>query len=88
MMVLWEADGLTVSGQSARGCTWIPATPTPLLKRMEAQQLVRRERAAMDEPPGHRLADSRRSCAQASRPRPCPARCCALSACSVEQSWR
>ncbi|MDW3682034.1 MarR family transcriptional regulator [Cupriavidus sp. CV2] len=48
MMVLWEADGLTVSEIGAR-LHLDSATLTPLLKRMEAQQLLRRERAVADE---------------------------------------
>jgi DNA-binding MarR family transcriptional regulator len=64
MMVLWEADGLTVSEIGAR-LHLDSATLTPLLKRMEAQQLVRRERAAADErqvivsltPEGHALKE-------------------------------
>ncbi|WP_454724763.1 MULTISPECIES: MarR family winged helix-turn-helix transcriptional regulator [Cupriavidus] len=48
MMVLWEADGLTVSDIGAR-LHLDSATLTPLLKRMETQQLLRRERAAADE---------------------------------------
>lgn len=48
MMVLWEGDGLTVSDIGAR-LHLDSATLTPLLKRMEAQQLVSRNRAADDE---------------------------------------
>ncbi|EHP37904.1 transcriptional regulator of organic hydroperoxide resistance [Cupriavidus basilensis OR16] len=48
MMVLWEADGLTVSEIGGR-LHLDSATLTPLLKRMEAQQLLRRERAVADE---------------------------------------
>lgn len=48
MMVLWENDGLTVSEIGAR-LNLDSATLTPLLKRMEAQALVSRQRAAEDE---------------------------------------
>lgn len=48
MMVLWESDGQTVSEIGAR-LNLDSATLTPLLKRMEAQDLVSRARAAEDE---------------------------------------
>jgi MarR family transcriptional regulator, organic hydroperoxide resistance regulator len=48
MMVLWEQDGITVSEIGTR-LFLDSATLTPLLKRMEAQDLLRRERAAHDE---------------------------------------
>lgn len=48
MMVLWEEDGLTVSAVGER-LFLDSATLTPLLKRMEAAELVQRERAADDE---------------------------------------
>lgn len=48
LMVLWEADELTVSEIGAR-LFLDSATLTPLLKRMEAQGLLRRERASHDE---------------------------------------
>lgn len=48
LMVLWEQDALTVSEIGER-LVLDSATLTPLLKRMEAQGLVRRERAASDE---------------------------------------
>ncbi len=48
MMVLWERDDLTVSDIGAR-LFLDSATLTPLLKRMEAQDLLRRERATHDE---------------------------------------
>lgn len=48
LMVLWEQDQLTVSDIGER-LVLDSATLTPLLKRMEAQSLVTRERAASDE---------------------------------------
>lgn len=48
MMVLWEQDALTVSDIGAR-LFLDSATLTPLLKRMEAAQLITRLRAASDE---------------------------------------
>ena len=48
MMVLWERDQITVSELGNR-LFLDSGTLTPLLKRMEAQGLVRRERAASDE---------------------------------------
>ena len=48
MMVLWETDALTVSEIGAR-LNLDSATLTPLLKRMEAQELVSRVRATTDE---------------------------------------
>jgi MarR family transcriptional regulator, organic hydroperoxide resistance regulator len=48
MLVLWEGDGLTVSEVGER-LHLDSATLTPLLKRLEASGLVRRERAADDE---------------------------------------
>ena len=48
MMVLWEQDALTVSDIGER-LFLDSATLTPLLKRMEAQELVRRVRAKADE---------------------------------------
>lgn len=48
MMVLWEQDQLTVSDIGER-LFLDSATLTPLLKRMEAQGLVQRNRARSDE---------------------------------------
>lgn len=48
MLVLWERDGLTVSDIGSR-LYLDSATLTPLLKRMEALGLLRRERARNDE---------------------------------------
>jgi DNA-binding MarR family transcriptional regulator len=48
LMVLWEQDQLTVSDIGER-LVLDSATLTPLLKRMEAQGLVSRQRAASDE---------------------------------------
>lgn len=48
MMVLWERDGLTLSDIGKR-LFLDSATLTPLLKRLEAAGLLRRERGADDE---------------------------------------
>ena len=48
MMVLWEDESLSVSEIGAR-LFLDSATLTPLLKRMEAQGLITRERAKADE---------------------------------------
>jgi DNA-binding MarR family transcriptional regulator len=48
MMVLWEQDELTVSDIGAR-LFLDSATLTPLLKRMEAAELITRARAVNDE---------------------------------------
>ncbi len=48
MLVLWERDGLTVSGIGER-LFLDSATLTPLLKRLESAGLVSRARAAGDE---------------------------------------
>jgi DNA-binding MarR family transcriptional regulator len=48
LMVLWEQNELTVSDIGER-LVLDSATLTPLLKRMEAQGLVKRERAISDE---------------------------------------
>lgn len=48
LMVLWEQDQQTVNDIGAR-LILDSATLTPLLKRMEAQELVTRVRAASDE---------------------------------------
>jgi DNA-binding MarR family transcriptional regulator len=48
MMVLWERDGLTVKEIGQR-LHLDSGTLTPLLKRLEAGKLVRRQRASSDE---------------------------------------
>ncbi|MGX5218684.1 MULTISPECIES: MarR family winged helix-turn-helix transcriptional regulator [Pseudomonas] len=48
MLVLWETDGLTVGDISARLLT-DPGSLTPLLKRLEAQGLLQRNRSKADE---------------------------------------
>lgn len=48
LMVLWEQDAQTVNDIGAR-LILDSATLTPLLKRMEAQELITRVRAASDE---------------------------------------
>ena len=48
MMVLWERDGLTVKEIGQR-LHLDSGTLTPLLKRLEAAELVRRQRASGDE---------------------------------------
>lgn len=48
MLVLWQQDGITVSTLSKRLLT-DPGSVTPLLKRLEADQLLRRQRSQQDE---------------------------------------
>ncbi|WP_286828618.1 MULTISPECIES: MarR family winged helix-turn-helix transcriptional regulator [Kordiimonas] len=48
MMVLWEKDGMTVS-EIGEKLFLDSATLTPLLKRLEAQGILERKRAAEDE---------------------------------------
>ncbi len=48
MLVLWEEDGLRVSRLGER-LSLDSATLTPLLKRLEAQGVVRRQRSTEDE---------------------------------------
>ena len=48
MMVLWHGDGLTVGEISARLLT-DPGSLTPLLKRLEAEGLLKRTRSRVDE---------------------------------------
>src|SRR5512138_3124386 len=48
MLVLWEADGVTVS-QLGERLSLDSGTLTPLLKRLQAQGLVQRLRDASDE---------------------------------------
>ncbi|WP_404437377.1 MarR family winged helix-turn-helix transcriptional regulator [Stutzerimonas chloritidismutans] len=48
MLVLWERDGITVGEISARLLTE-PGSLTPLLKRLEAEGLIRRTRSSHDE---------------------------------------
>jgi DNA-binding MarR family transcriptional regulator len=64
MLVLWEADGISVS-QLGQRLSLDSGTLTPLLKRMEQQGLVERRRASDDErrvdlfltPAGRKLRD-------------------------------
>lgn len=48
MLVLWEGDGITVSELSARLLT-DPGSVTPLLKRLEGEGLLQRQRSSQDE---------------------------------------
>jgi DNA-binding MarR family transcriptional regulator len=48
MLVLWEADGLSVKAVGER-LSLDSGTLTPLLKRLEASGLIRRERSREDE---------------------------------------
>ena len=48
MLVLWQEDGITVGTLSKRLLT-DPGSLTPLLKRLEADQLLRRQRSVQDE---------------------------------------
>jgi DNA-binding MarR family transcriptional regulator len=48
MMVLWEGDGITIGDVSNRLLT-DPGSVTPLLKRLEAEGLLKRIRSSADE---------------------------------------
>ncbi len=48
MLVLWQEDGLTVGALSKRLLT-DPGSLTPLLKRLESDQLLIRQRSLQDE---------------------------------------
>ncbi len=48
MLVLWQEDGITVGAMSKRLLT-DPGSLTPLLKRLEADQLLNRQRSHKDE---------------------------------------
>ncbi|VXC64486.1 Organic hydroperoxide resistance transcriptional regulator [Pseudomonas sp. 8Z] len=48
MLVLWENEGITVSEISARMLT-DPGSLTPLLKRLESEGLLHRQRSSQDE---------------------------------------
>jgi len=48
MLVLWENDGITVGDISKRLLT-DPGSLTPLLKRLEAEGLLKRQRSKQDE---------------------------------------
>lgn len=48
MLVLWQGDGITVGEISARLLT-DPGSLTPLLKRLEAEGLLKRIRSSTDE---------------------------------------
>lgn len=48
MLVLWENDGLTV-GEMSRKLLTDPGSLTPLLKRLEAEGLIKRTRRSTDE---------------------------------------
>ena len=72
MLVLWEADGISVSALGER-LTLDSGTLTPLLKRLELLGLLQRQRDAADErrvllqlsPAGRRLKAQARAVAQA-----------------------
>jgi MarR family transcriptional regulator, organic hydroperoxide resistance regulator len=67
MLVLWEADGLTVKDIASR-LSLDSATMTPLLKRLEAQGYVERTRGTEDERQVHiRLTDTGRELRQSAR---------------------
>jgi DNA-binding MarR family transcriptional regulator len=48
LMILWETDGITVN-EIAQKLILNTNTLTPLLKRMESQGIVRRQRSGQDE---------------------------------------
>ncbi len=80
MLVLWERDGITVSEISARLLTE-PGSLTPLLKRLEAEGLIRRTRRSADERVVElHLTDAGRALRERARPFPsCMSECAGLS---------
>ena len=83
MMVLWEGDALTVSDIGQR-LFLDSATLTPLLKRLEAGELISRQRSASDERQVIiRLTDAGRSLRQQAKTIP-PAVFCAAG-CSLDE---
>ncbi len=83
MMVLWEGDALTVSDIGQR-LFLDSATLTPLLKRLEAGELISRQRSASDERQVIiRLTDAGRSLRQQAEAIP-PAVFCAAG-CSLDE---
>jgi len=83
MLVLWEADGLTV-GEIGERLLLDSGTLTPLLKRLEAAHLVKRTRSADDE---RRVVVALTAEGQAlkEQARGVPQSILAASACSVPQ---
>ena len=82
MMVVWEADGMTVSQIGSRLFLDYP-TVTPLLKRLEAQGLLLRQRSLLDERHVHIwLTDKGRALQR--RARHVPGCVAAAMSCSIE----
>ena len=82
MMVVWEADGMTVSQIGSRLFLDYP-TLTPLLKRLEGQGLLLRQRSLLDERHVHIwLTDNGRALQR--RARHVPGCVAAAMSCSTE----
>ncbi|ARS52485.1 MarR family winged helix-turn-helix transcriptional regulator [Kushneria konosiri] len=83
MQVLWQEDHLTVSGIGER-LALDSATLTPLLKRLEGADLVRRQRSREDERQVE-VSLTDRGSALRERARPLPAEVERASGCSSEE---
>jgi MarR family transcriptional regulator, organic hydroperoxide resistance regulator len=83
MLVLWEGDGLTV-GDIGERLHLDSGTLTPLLKRLEAAELVKRTRSSEDERQVL-IALSSRGLALREKARNVPHAILAASACSVSE---
>jgi DNA-binding MarR family transcriptional regulator len=83
MLVLWEGDGLTV-GDIGERLQLDSGTLTPLLKRLEAAELVKRTRSSEDERQVL-IALTSRGLALREKARTVPHAILAASACSVSE---
>ncbi|MBA4341771.1 MAG: MarR family transcriptional regulator [Methylibium sp.] len=83
LLVLWEQDGPSVSTLGER-LSLDSGTLTPLLKRMEAAQLISRQRAAEDERRVHVFL-TEQGLAMKQQALPIPAKLACASACSLEE---
>ena len=83
MLVLWEGDGLTV-GDIGEQLQLDSGTLTPLLKRLEAAELVKRTRSSEDERQVL-IALTSRGLALREKARTVPHAILAASACSVSE---
>jgi len=83
MLVLWEGDDLSVSALGER-LQLDSGTLTPLLKRLEANGLIRRQRALDDERRVHLLLTDA-GAALRQRAKPLPKALACASACSLDE---
>ncbi|MDY0745641.1 MarR family transcriptional regulator [Paucibacter sp. R3-3] len=83
MLVLWEQDGISVSALGQK-LSLDSGTLTPLLKRLEAAELITRERAADDERRVH-IHLSKTGRALKKKAAGIPEQVACASACSIEE---